>query len=1286
MEWKNKIWQPRFRKVLCLILSVLVLVSLLAPGSALKPMEQTDPLAQQQIRDITPVRLGDEADSSNVIIVPVEGNEDAETSVDVAEGDGIAGEGNAQTGETQPQELLPVEVEGDKIDQEQTGTGSGDQGQEAGSSGEEGGEQIQPDLAAVLEWKRDGSDTTVVCAPYQTVATTVNMAQLKDGLLNYRFYLTGKSVGDMEITSVTYSSGNDLPQKGNVQGQMELSIPEGEDSRTWFFWLEAQGKNADGEEMTVTFTYVLKCENRLDLNLVLEWEKPDGSKQSITCRADGTANRTVDSGELEGGAFPYTIKLTGSKAGSANLISGKYTTLSGQTGTLEVNGGTLQLTTPEGVDAQIYDLFFEAKLGDRIVSYKISIHYRDVLSVRLNVTWYAGDTVPSSKICQSGDTVEYTIRTGEVRNGSARFTLEPEGEDAQGADFLAVSYQGSDGSGGVLSSSQGNSKTFSFQLPVSLGSGGANTYTITVLMLAEGKNLTYTIQIRYASDMTLEMIYTLADGTQQQIRCENGDEVEAEAIGEDRLEEGLLNYIMTARNAEGNIVPIDKIFCYHSGNQRNEGPLQPEGSVTLLLKNGKIGENTFEVTVKEEDREYTFKINIPFEPRGTKTVHFWTSLEDGDDVINDQVNNFSVRAWVENEDGTTHYIRNGNGEKLTVRMNDEPVPATTHAGSTMEYDLIPPNPVSGDTNSHTILIEAKDESGNHGTLELTLRGNRRMPGQVLGKATIRVDLAVLGKGIESVEYTVLSNEPASVSIAKAVWGYDYGEPFGAAEKTLGWSDGAYSGTLEEGFYLSRLHYGGSVGAIALEGDSWTYPLGSGNEELQYEIIDNYFGKRKDLTALWRCIYRNDVEKSEGAEDIVGEFLYTLGAGWTCFLNDSSFPGEGLDQCYLRDGDVLTLAYTLAYGWDVGNGREEFGSGAGYCVQAKDGKLEVDHHWNACGSYNECSHCGLKTYCKHEKTIFREVDEHYHEKICADPNCGLTVDSDLPHIWSDDSATDPSGHSCKDCDYTHEHSIHTESDDAYCDKAGRVTESCWDCPYSYTEEIQKDHHFGGDDPDDDDYEYDNDGHWLFCNLTKSDGSECNEPGPRESHNYEYHGYQDGLQIWMCSDCSAIHGLETCEDSTFMEPEDSDDTGSSFHCGTCGWDFRANHAWSESGSVQPTCTEMGLEICEYCFYEMEIPETGHDFVEGSCGICGEADPDYHEHTYEEGVCTGCGESDPDYVPPEDDEEPEGPDEDLGGSDEEPEDPGEEGGESGEEAVSLFARLLGRLPGRTIWEERI
>lgn len=1241
MDWKNRIQKPRFRSILCAVLAALTVVSLVVPGVPLQPMEQADPLAQQEIRDIEPVRLGDEADGSNAIIIPIEGGEDAQQTLEVSEGDGIAGEGEAQTGETRPEEILPVEVEGEKIDQEKNSTGSGDQGQEDGNAGEEGGEQIQPDLAAVMLWERQDGDTTVVCTPYQTVAATVNLAQLKDGFLHYEFYLTGSDVGQMEITGVRVSVGNDVPRDAELRGQLEIVIPEGEDSRTWFFWVEAEGKNADGEKMTVTFTYVLKCENRLDLNLVLEWEKQDGKTSAVTCRADETASRTVDSGDLESGAFHYTPKLTGSRADGAKLVRGKYTTLSGDTGELDVKGGTLQLKTPENVEAQIYDLYFEAEVGGRTVSYKISLHYRDVLSVGLNVTWFAGDTVPVSKTCQSGGSVDYTIRTSQIRNGSARFALNPEGEDAGEAAFLSVSYQGSDGTGGTLTSSQGPAEPFTFQLPVSLGDTGASSYTITAIMMAGGKNLVYTIQAKYASDMTLQMTYALADGTQQQIVCEYGENKEAQAISTDQLKDGMLSYTMTARNVDGNTVPIEKVTCYQSGDLKEKW-LEPEDTVQLLLNDRKTGENTFTVTVTDQEKTYTFRINIPYEPQGQEIVQFWTSLTDGDDVINENVNNFSVRAWVETENGETTEIRNGNGQFLKVMMDGEIIPAKTHSGSAMEYDLIPANPEVGDTNQHTIHIEAKDEYGNWGELEFTLRGNRRMPGQVRGSATIRLDMTVLGKGIQSVDYTVLTSEPVSVSVAKAVWGHDYGDPFGAAEETLGWADGSYDGTLEDGFYLSRLYNGGPLETVALPGESWS-DYGSSQDEI-LSAIDAYFGDRTDMAALWRCLYRNEVGKAVGEEDSVGELDYTAGSGWVYSLNDGYFPGESMCEYFLQDGDVLTLSYTLAWGWDLGSGTPGYGGEKGYCVQAQGERLVVTHNWEDHTSYSECSHCGLKTYCTHPNTDFRKTDAFCHERYCT--KCDLTVENNFRHEWSEQSASDAGGHTCRDCGYSEAHSPYYEYGEQVCGEPYTITESCRDCAYTKVTEETKKHNFVGQ------YNIYPAGHSRLCD-------QCGAEEEVMAHDYQYTG--DGY--WICSVCNADHSWGGCDvEFEELEWKESNAEQSRFSCHVCGReDFWANHQMQTA--EEATCSADGVQVCELCGYEVPIPKTEeHIFADGVCTVCSAADPDYHQHIYENGVCIDCQEADPNYVQ------------------------GTGEAESGAEEVSLFARLRRYLPGRTIWEERI
>ena len=63
------------------------------------------------------------------------------------------------------------------------------------------------------------------------------------------------------------------------------------------------------------------------------------------------------------------------------------------------------------------------------------------------------------------------------------------------------------------------------------------------------------------------------------------------------------------------------------------------------------------------------------------------------------------------------------------------------------------------------------------------------------------------------------------------------------------------------------------------------------------------------------------------------------------------------------------------------------------------------------------------------------------------------------------------------------------------------------------------------------------------------------------------------------------------------------------------------------VDGTCTKCGEADPDY------IPECDHDFVDGTCTKCGEADPDYIpacDHDFVDGTCTKCGEADPDYIP--------------------------------------------------------
>jgi len=92
---------------------------------------------------------------------------------------------------------------------------------------------------------------------------------------------------------------------------------------------------------------------------------------------------------------------------------------------------------------------------------------------------------------------------------------------------------------------------------------------------------------------------------------------------------------------------------------------------------------------------------------------------------------------------------------------------------------------------------------------------------------------------------------------------------------------------------------------------------SGTEEENFARIDAQFGEGTNLDILWRCIYRNSLSLNDASSSL-GELDFTEGSGWEYEIN-GTYPSYGMDKADLKPGDTLTLRYTLAYGWDIGNG-------------------------------------------------------------------------------------------------------------------------------------------------------------------------------------------------------------------------------------------------------------------------------------------------------------------------------------------------------------------------------
>ena len=1137
------------QKILCIILTVALIAGMVLPLTQFQSAPQSDPLDHSHVHDIETLRLGDSEDSHQVQSSSG-GSSDSE---DARDGD-PAGTAESLPEETKPQEDQPKDP----------GTGDGDEGQEDGNTGDEGGQETQPDLAVVMTWYKYGSfPKTVVCAPSEAVQKTVNTAQLKDSKLKYDFSVTGKDASKLQITGVSVKAGDGAEQTVSRSGSIRIELADAHATRDYTFRVDAQLKIKDDEGKTrtenVSFTYVVHCRYAMDLEMELNWQRKDGTAGIVTCAANQTAARTIQSSDLSEPALVYNPVLTGALEENARITKAEYRTASGQSGAIDKDGGSLPLQAASGADRETYYLTFEAALKDEdgqtmTVYFHYTILYIATLDVKLQFNWLERGAVPRQLVCQPNDSATETIKTTQLSAGALKYELALTGADCDNARILNVSYTSEAAGGGALAESGA--------LPMELPDGiASNFYTIRVSVLAGGQQLQYEIRLKHTMDVALQMRYTVLENgvpAERSVLCENGSIKTAEVIYDDQLTDGMLEYTISGSGESA--LTVTSITCYQSGSGSTL-PLNASDTVKLLLKGGKPGENTFTITAQDGGgAAYTFKISIPYKHRGEKAVQIATNLIDGQVLINETKTNLSVNAWTEDASGgiADAIPANGTDTKLIVKLDDEVLQYVSTSGTYSEYILFPENPDEGDINTHTLSIYAEDAYGNYGELILTLQGQRNQAGQKKGEATIVVDMTVLGLGIvDSIPYEVLVDEPISYAVAKGVLGMDTGDPFGAAEHTLGWQ-GRYAGTLDIGFYLQSLTPGHS--AKSLTGNKWS-DYGSTEEEI-LQSIDRHFGRGTGLATIWRCIYRNGLNKSGGSNGSYGEFDFTSGSGWIFAINGSYYPGQSMSSYYLENGGTLTLRYTLAYGWDVGSGSAGYGNTVGYCVTAVNGGYSIKHRMEPIVQEGEtvyaCKCCGLLEECTHERTVYQDLDDGTHVKYCLD--CETRIGDPENHRWKEGDSV----HQCKNCgaEEAHVWKEVPDTNTATCTEPG-VHEVC--C--------------------------------VYCKMT------LQEDAPAAGHKLENRwNHTKSEHYQKCAVCKEVMEESTGRHQYKYNLKDED-----WYCEIC----EAGHDWDYCGNDElkikrQTCLEI-LYFCDEC--EMELPVDG-DF------------PEYHD--YQDGICIHCGES--------------------------------------------------------------
>ena len=942
--------------------------------------------------------------------------------------------------------------------------------------------------------------------------------------------------------------------------QPDSSTDDGSDDQ------EDGNQGADGGEVSPS-----------ELSLVLTW-----NAKGIACAAGNTQAFSVSSYELNEDLFRFRVSLTGTLAQDAKIVNGISITESTQTAReLKWPSDSLIMNPAAGTDKEVYNFSFTVRTAERDVFFRYKITYQKLPDVQLSFTWRGTGNHKGTLLCLPNGSVTDKIKNNQL-SGGIGYEMKLVGRDAEsaGARILNASY---------ISVGTGESDELDEQdfLDIEMPAGEtSNTYRISVSALANGHTAHFEVILHVGNDVTLQMSYTLNDGSRREIFCQNKQSKTADTVYDDELTDGFLEYEMSIVGSDANRVDITSIECTQTGNGNRPQDLEDRksGTVRLFSNSGKTGQNNFTIEATDDsENKYTFKINIPYKPRGKDNVVIdLLRPYEGEEVSCGTVYNLKVKAWSEDTDGNkiSNIPAAGTDEFITVELLDEDAETVIEripsksigANGYWEYDLIPPIPEIGDEKQYYLRVYAEDAYGNHHTELRGFTGKRREAGQKIGEATIYVDMTVLGLGVtDPIYYDVLADEPISYVVAKAIMGMDTGDPFGAASDILGWR-GSYAGTLDTGFYLQWLDT--DYYPDALEDSTWP---GSTEEEV-LAAIDARFGAGTGLATLWRCLYRNGLNKSAGSGSRIGEFDYTSGSGWMYSLDGTYYPGQSMSAVYLKDGDVLTLRYTLAYGWDIGGGSDNYGNIVGYCVTAINKDITPRHQMEEVedpdGSVRYvCRCCGMVQDCPHAHMTYKDLEDGTHILLCED--CQAVIGDPLPHNWTYDAGDTEDSHVCAECGAAEQHFWKEVegSNTATCTEPGVRTVRCSVCGMEKEEEVEAKGH-----TTDNMWVTPPWGHYQKCSV-------CEEEINRGDHEYVYESGTN-WEDYICRICDASHGW-VCDGTPTIK--------------------------------EATCQRI-VYHCDSCGYDMTKPGTFdeyHDYVDGFCRYCGAEDPDHvpHEHDYHE-----------------------------------------------------------------------
>ena len=244
------------------------------------------------------------------------------------------------------------------------------------------------------------------------------------------------------------------------------------------------------------------------------------------------------------------------------------------------------------------------------------------------------------------------------------------------------------------------------------------------------------------------------------------------------------------------------------------------------------------------------------------------------------------------------WARNAAGGKITatVKLNDKKVEPTWDDKEKASYTLVFTQP-----GQNVVTVSASSDGGKKKTLTYYVDYRPAAEGEVIGAAVWSIEVFTIGCGylIEPVEMPIYEGETAADQLLRLL--------------SLNGLVGYYGGVPAAGggFYLAYIA-DGNASAVKYNGYTRSAAPASPRTLGLDPAIPPLLIPHLEQTMTFFDI--DDYEKNWAG--YLGEFVFSNGSGWMYAVNNV-FPNVGFADCFLADGDVVRVQFTLGYGADIG---------------------------------------------------------------------------------------------------------------------------------------------------------------------------------------------------------------------------------------------------------------------------------------------------------------------------------------------------------------------------------